>query len=87
MTSKVVFNVIGRPGCMYCDAVKKALSSYGFEFSYSCVTQDEDLAQWFRECGYTTYPQVFKLTESDGWWSEEYIGGYDDTVAHLIDLI
>jgi len=58
-----MITIYSKPTCSFCDAAKKRLTEWGYEFVEIDVSQDQDALNFLKETGHRTVPQIY-YTES-----------------------
>ncbi|BCJ91750.1 hypothetical protein IZ6_24850 [Terrihabitans soli] len=68
----MTFEIITKPGCIYCDMAKALLAPYGYKETV-CSTPEQIAA--FKAEGWRSFPQIFE--------NGLPIGGYTELEAYL----
>jgi|TARA_B100000085_G_scaffold72356_1_gene64828 glutaredoxin 3 len=70
------FTVYSKPGCPYCETIKRVLVGKDLEFQEYILDKDFDKEQFYAEFGEgSTFPQVVMF--------EKKLGGCTDSVKYL----
>lgn len=76
----MMYAVYGRPNCPWCDKAKALLQERGLAFNYYDI-YEHGLVEWIKGIGVKTVPQIYKVSFTP--LKIEWIGGYENLVAHL----